>query len=629
MTRLQLVMGFDPYTASDLEPDYPPMNPILTEAVGSELKTRLLHTAGLLLNQYEQVRDWLGGAPGQGSNSWVVAPKHSLNRRALLCADPHLNVQLPAPLYEMHLSCPTLQASGATQPGLPGLAMGHNNLIAWGAVNALVDTQDLFIEQVHPDDPRLFLYDGNWEQATVIEEPITVRRGGTHVEQVVMTRHGALLNGLLASDFTGAGKSGPAATVPLSLQWSGLAPGNQLRARIALLRAQDWESFTAALQDWVTPAQSFTYADARGNIGGLLAGRMPLRGQHLGLVPAPGWDAAFAWAGTIPHTELPRVYNPPSGLIVAANQKLVGDDYPYFLGVEFDPGWRAARIEEMLLEKERHTIRDMQEIQQDNQSKFAQAFTPWLTLLRSEDPWEKTAIQLLRKWNWRMDSDSSGALCFHFVVGNLLEMGFGDKLGPARTGYFGVSVAPLATQHGLRLHAEARLLELINEHDESIWFTDAASGRRRMRDEVLQEALTRAMKSIRQVHGDSSLRWAWGRSHQIRFPHPLGRARLVGGFFDRGPLPIGGDGTTPNQTRSRTALPAGLVQVLPAYRQVYEVGAWDRAETVIAGGQSGHPLSRLYDDQIMMWREGVYHATPWSDEAIDKLTEYKLTLTPG
>jgi len=628
LTRVRLLQGLDPYTAADLEPDYPEKNPIILEGVGSEVTTRLLHTAGLLLNQYETVREWLGGGEGQGSNSWVLAPKNSLNRRPLLCADPHLSVQLPGLVYEMHLICPTVEVSGATLPGLPGVFIGHNQAIAWGMTNALVDTQDLFIERQHPTNPLLFAYNNVWEPAQVIEETIHVRRGQPHVEKVVLTRHGPILSHFLRTETGADARQAAVAAIPLALQWTGYTPGHTLRGLLALNRASTWEEFNAALGDWAAPVQNVTFADVQGNIGFTMAGHIPQRTQNLGLLPAPGWTDDNDWGEFIPAIALPHLYNPESGKLVTANNKLAGDDYTHFLGVEFDPGWRAARIEEALGEKDRHTLRDMEEIQQDNLSKYAQAFTPWFTLLRSEDPWEKTALQLLRKWNWRMDSDSAAALCFHHVLAQLMEMVWGDKLGAARSGYLGVSGMPIFPLHGFKLRAETSLLDLINTHEESFWYADVAAGRQRVRDELLQEALTQAMKSIRAIHGDSSLRWAWGRAHQVRFAHALGRARFVGGFFDRGPIPVGGDGTTPNQTRAQTRTPPGLVQIIPAYRQIYEVGAWDRAESVLAGGQSGHPLSRLYDDQIMMWREGVYHPMPWSKEAVEKLMEYRLMLVP-
>jgi penicillin amidase len=534
----------------------------------------------------------------------------------------------------MHLSCPSLELSGATFPGQPAIVMGHNASIAWGMANGLVDTQDLFIERPHPEDPTIFAYGDGWEQASVVEETIEVRRRAPHVERVLITRHGPLLTGFLRSAAEAEGSrsaAGALGVLPLSLHWSGHDAGSSLAAVLALAKASDWQAFNAALSGWAAPVQAFTYADARGNIGFRLAGRIPQRPTNLGLVPAPGWDPAYAWGEPINFAELPSLYNPPSGKIVVANNKPAGDDYPHFLGAEFDPGWRAARIEEMLLEKERHTIRDMEEIQQDTLSKYAQALTPWFTLLRSEDPWEKTALQFLRKWNYRMDGDSQAALCFHYILAHLMQMVWGDKLRWSYEGFLGVAATPLFPLHGFRLRAETRLLDLLNTHEESYWYADIAGGKQRMRDELLQEALTRAMKSIRQVHGDSSLRWAWGRTHQVRFAHPLGRARFVGHFFDRGPLPVGGDATTPMQTRTdarpETRLPPGLVTTIPVYRQIYEVGTWDRAETVLAGGQSGHPLNRLYDDQIVMWREGVYHVMPWTREEVDKVVAYRLELS--
>jgi penicillin amidase len=349
----------------------------------------------------------------------------------------------------------------------------------------------------------------------------------------------------------------------------------------------------------------------------------------LGLVPAAGWDGAHEWDGFIPAVELPRLYNPESGKIVLANHKVAGDDYPYFLGADFDPGWRAARIEEMLAEKDRHTIRDMEEMQLDNVDKLAQAFTPWFTLLRIDDPWEKVAIQALRKWNWRMDSDNPAGLIFSYLMNNLLELVYADKLGAARGSFLGASSTPLFPILGSRQRAETALLQIVNEHEESFWYADVAKRRSRTRDELLQEALTRSMKLIRRVYGDSMLRWAWGKAHQVRFAHPLSRARFVGGQFDRGPLPVGGDGMAPNLTAGPVGLPPGLVQTIPVYRQIYEVGTWDRAESVLAGGQAGHALSRLYDDQIMMWREGAYHVMPWSREAVEKVTEYRLILQPA
>jgi penicillin amidase len=636
LTRLRLLHQLDPLAAAELESDYPGQNPAILEGVGSETVTRLLSVSGLLLNQYEQVKEWLQiQAGGQGSNSWVVAPKASLNRRPLLANDTHLTVAIPTLFFENHLVCPDMEVSGVSMTGAPGVVIGHNADIAWGMTNALVDVQDLYIERPHPDDPTRFEYNGEWEAAEVHEEVIQVRRGQPYVERVIVTRHGPLINGWITASGADAKKRpGEGAmvdphTVPLALRWVGHEPGHTIRAVLRLNEATGWDDFCAALADWTTPPQNVTFADAAGNIGYLLAGRAPIRDHNAGLLPTPGWSDGYEWSGYIPADELPRLYNPPSGLIVTANNKMVGDDYRYFLGVEFDPGWRAARIEERLKEKERHTIRDMEEMQTDTFSKYAQALTPWLTLINSDDPWEKAALTALRKWNLRMDAESEAATVFHYLLTTLLEMTFGNKLADARSGYFGVSSTPLFLIHGFHGRAAAQMLALLNEHERSIWYLDVATGRQRTRDELLHEALARAVKQLRRDTGDVTRLWSWGRLHQLRYVHPLGSVRLLQNLFNRGPFPVGGDGNSPYVTHHRLQLPPGLVQVTANYRQVFEVGVWDRGASVSNVGQSGHPLSPHYDDQIILWREGAYHATPWSEEAVRQATHHQLTLRPA
>ena len=623
LTRLRLLEALGPVAASELEPDYPATNPVITDAVERGGGVRLLSTAGLLLNEYEKVRSWLAQpAVGLGSNSWVVAPKHTTTRRAYLCNDPHLAVQLPQIWYENHLTCPDLAVSGASIPGLPGVIIGHNAHIAWGITNAYVDQQDLYVERAHPDDPHQFEYQGAWEAATVIEEPIRVRRRPTaHVERVVVTRHGPILSNFLTA-------AADAVTVPLALRWAGHEPGRNVRAMLNLAQAQDWEGFRAAVAGWAAPAQVFTYADADGNVGAVVGGQVPVRRHNLGLTPAPGWDGLHEWAGWVPPAELPRVYNPPSGLIVAANNKIGGDDYHHFLGVDFLPGWRAAHIEEMLREKERYALRDMEAMQLDVASKLAATLAPFFARLNSDDPFVKVALDYLRKWDYRMEADSTGAVIFQYALAQLLDEVFGRKLGPLRNAALGVSRSPLFPTSPFVLRAATRLAELLPAQHASHWYADAATGRARSRDEVLYLAFAEAVRRLRADLGDNARRWHWGRVHQLRYVHPLGSRGLFRGLFARGPLPVGGDATTANQTYHAPVLPLGLVQIAANYRQIYEVGAWEQARTVTQVGQSGHPMSEHFADQMHMWLEGAYHAMPWSREEVEKAAHYRMILHP-
>ena len=658
LIRLQLAGRLDPTLAADLEPDYPTNNPAAVEGAGSEESLRMLHTAGLLLNEYEALRGWIGTqGMGQGSNAWAVAGEKTTSGRAFLCNDPHLVLTMPGPWYEMHLCCEphasaadneqdavdsdttgrAIHVSGASFAGVPGIVIGHNERIAWGMTNAFPDVQDLYIERPHPhnagqqETPPRFKYDGRWEEATVVREEIYLRnRTHPHVEEVVITRHGPLLSGLLKSDGSQHGfPDDPLLTAtPLALRWIGHQPGLLMRAVLRLNRAQNWQQFDAALADWNAPSQNFVFADHEGNIGYRVAGAVPVRRNGFGLAPAPGWSSDYEWDGLIPDNELPRLLNPPSGMIVTANNKITGDDYPYILGFETMPGWRARRIEEMLGQKKRLSLRDMEQIQLDQTSLYAEALTPLLTNHLSNDPYVRVAVKMLQDWGYRMDQESGAALVFHYALLHLLDLTFGQKLGATAPAFLGTGSSPIFLINGFMHRAETRLLALLQNEEESIWYADAATGRRRTKEELIETALQQAVRRLRREVNATPRKWAWGRMHQIRYNHPLGSAPMLGWFFNRGPYPTGGDGTTPNQTAFMPELPPGLVQVIASYRQILQVGSWDIAQGVTASGQSGHPVSRNYADQIPMWLEGDYHKMPWSRPAVEEAAKFRLVLQP-
>ncbi len=631
LTRIVLREELGELRAAEVEPEYPE-TPIILEAVGDEEQQRLQSTAGLLLHSYDNLKGWIeqatgGGNGGQGSNSWVLAPKRTLNGRPLLCNDPHLSLTMPSTFYENHLVCPDLEVSGVSFPGAPGVVIGHNAHVAWGITNAFTDVQDLYIERTHPDDPTRFEFRGEWEQAQVIDEMIRVRRGRPVNQRVLVTRHGPLINALLSVDKLSADEA--AKSTPLALRWTGHKPGQLMRAVLGLNTAQNWADFETAMALWPGPTSNVTYADDQGHIGYVLAGHHPRRDERtLGLVPLPGWSGEHEWDGLIPAAELPRVFDPPSGKIVTANNKIVGDDYPYFLGVEFYPGWRAERIEEMLTTKERFSVRDMEQMLSDVQSGLATRVAPWFAQLQSDDAVEQTALSYLRGWNGRIEVDSEAATVYHYVWTALLRLVFADKLSD--TGYrryIGGVGNPLFQNNGFAMRAERRLLELIESQAESPWYADVATGRPRTRDELLAAALAAGVRELRAAVGDSTTRWQWGRLHQLRYVHPLGSVRLLRTFFNRGPFPIAGDRHTPMVSVSDPLLPPPLVRVVPSYRQLLDVGAWEKSQTVTTSGQSGHPLGAHYDDQIELWREFGYHGMAWARSEVEGSRVYGMRLT--
>lgn len=637
LSRLRLAGELDPQTAAELEADYPAENPAILETMGEQFE-RLLATAGLLQNQYEEMQSWLGeqGAQisgmGQGSNSWVLAPTATDGARPLLANDPHLSVTMPAAWYENHLVCPDYHVSGVSLTGIPAVVIGHNEEIAWGVTNSFADVQDLYVERGHAEDDTLFEFEGEWEKAEVIEEAIYVRRQAQpHIERVIVTRHGPLISRWLNTYNPAESDADPSVTsltsAPIALRWAGHECGANVLAGLKFNTATDWDSFNDALSHWSCPPQNFVYADKNGYIGYVMAGAVPKRENNPGTIPAPGWTGKHEWGGMIPFDELPRIFNPESGKIVTANNKMVGDDFPHFMGMDFYPGWRAARIEEMLSTKIRYNVRDMVEIQMDTGSKLAEQLKPWFAQGRSRDLYEETALVELRNWNHRMDADSVGALVYHNMLLHAIEMTFNSKIGQSKLGFTGtMPYEPIFGNTGFLGKAETKLCDLLNNYTQSRWYTDTESGRERSREEFLQDLFEQTVTQMRNELGESLRLWQWGRHHQVKFVHPMGSVRLLRSFFNYGPYPIGGDFTTPLQTRHATELPLGLVKVIPSYRQVYEVGNWDKAQTITATGQSGHPLSDQYRDQIEMWREGEFHLMPWSREAVEAEVVHRMVL---
>jgi penicillin amidase len=267
-------------------------------------------------------------------------------------------------------------------------------------------------------------------------------------------------------------------------------------------------------------------------------------------------------------------------------------------------------------------------MQQDVTSKFAATLAPYFAQLNSDDPFIKVAIGYLRRWTFQMDAESTAGLLMHYALLCLLDEVYGNKLGDLRDPYFGVTRSPIFLMNGYAHRATARLTDLLANEVESPWYTDMETQRLRTRDEVLYASLAEAVKRIRAELGDNARRWNWGRVHQVRYTHPLGSVRLFQSLFNRGPFPVGGDATTVNQSSYAPQLPLGFVQVTASYRQIYDVGAWDAAKSVITSGQSGHPMSPHYADQITMWREGVYHAMPWSREAVRGAARNQIELLP-
>ncbi len=360
LLRVRLLQTLGPERTAQLMPDYPQSG--VTILAANELAPATADSL-LELDSFMQLNLQLGGID-VGSNNWVVAGSRTDTGLPLLANDPHLGSRIPSIWYLVELQGGPLHVTGATFPGLPGVATGHNDSIAWGVTNLGPDVQDLYMERVNPENLNQYEVDGAWVDMVIVEELITVKGEDEPVRWAARsTRHGPLL-----SDVSGG------TTSPVALRWPALdATDTTITAFANAGTATNWEEFTASLRDYVAPSQNFVYADKEGNIGYYAPGRIPVRAEgHDGMTPVPGWDSQYEWQGWIPFEEMPHAYNPAEGYIVTANNKAIPADYPYFVSNEWAPPYRAQRITDMILEMssggQTLSLADMATIQGDQTS---------------------------------------------------------------------------------------------------------------------------------------------------------------------------------------------------------------------------------------------------------------------
>lgn len=585
--------------------------------VGEE---RFLLTAKRLLEELEKVREFIPQvSPGQGSNCWVVSKEHTKSGHTLLSNDPHLQLSMPCTLYEQHLTCPNLNVAGAMFPGAPGVVFGHNEHLAWGVTNACTDIQDLYIEKEDPNRPGLYKTESGWREFEVHSEFFNVKGSETPVALTVReTCHGPIISDLIP-DLEG---------LPISLQWTGAEPGHTIHCIRSLIGAKTCQEGKSSFREWIAPALCLTFADTSGNIGSSLVGRHPIRSSGLGLVPSSGWNGEGEWESFVPFEEQPSCHNPENGYLVQANNKPVSQESKHWYGCDFDPGYRASRIRSQLGQFRSPSSVEMCRLQQDTYSGFAKELVPELIRYDFDDPWERHAQQVLANWDFRLEVTSEAGLIFHYLTNALLHEAFSETLEELEASYLGLSISPLAMDSGYSLGPLSFILKVIQSSESSDWYGVDQEGGARNREEFTRTAMQKAIKRIRSEMGEATRKWAWGRIHQVRFVHILGSVWILKPLLNRGPFPIGGDGTTPLMAASPLDSVGGLVFVLPVYRSVMEVGNWDSMESVITTGQSGHPVSRMYDDQMGMWREGAYHPMPFSSEAVDEMTKFILYMEP-
>ena len=529
----------------------------------------------------------------EGSNDWTVAGRLTSTGKPILANDPHRVMALPSLRYIVHLVAPGWDVIGAGEPGLPGVAVGHNRHIAWGFTIFGLDQQDLYLEDLNTPDPLQYKTPTGWARMRVEHDTIAVK-GKPPVEvDLKFTRHGPVV-----------WEDGKRA---LALRWVGAEPGTAgYLASLAVDRATDWKQFEDAMERWKVPSENIVYADVNGNIGEHSTGLAPIRKTWTGLLPVLGAAADFEWSGYVPNSELPHDFNPAAGFIATANHKMIPDNYPYRVGYEWAPPYRVHRIEEVLSHirdsGRKMTLDDTEALQTDVVSLPARQL---LELLKEASRQPNAATRMLLAWDATLSRESGAGALYEIWVRNL------QKIISAKAGL-------QAVQDEWSVEG---VLAQLSTPSTAVFGADAIAGR----NQVLLQTLDSAWREAERLLGSDPQKWSWGALHTITFRHSLDHVSGSAPWLDLGPLSRPGDGYTVNATwpGDKFEQESGA-----SYREILDTADWDHSLAVNSPGQSGQPGSPHYSDLLPLWDQGKYFPLAFSRQAVENNAQERLVLSP-
>src|SRR5829696_1244706 len=545
----------------------------------------------------EEVGDW-GGLlpymePGTGSNAWAVSPERSASGSALLAGDPHLLLGVPCLWYELGLYGGPYNVVGASLPGTPGVVIGHNESIAWTVTAAWTDVQDLYVERFKEGEDNLYEHAGEWREAGVREEKIVVRgRREPYVQQVRTTLHGPIITDVLGGEEN------------LAIRWAAPDPSKLVEAGLTLNKARSKEEFLAALRGWTAPSQNFVYADRTGAIGRALAGPAPIRNNHRGDHPVPGWSGEYEWEGFLSFEELPKTLDPEEGYDVSENEPPEAGPGTALIPGNYGPGYRKSRIEALHEATDKHTMKTFRAIQGDLYSAPAHALAEKLVKLLPTPNVPEWLLRELAAWDGHLLAESRPGAVARVALDILLRRAAGAMLR---------SESPVAT--GIENYLTRLIPKLLNK-------LDGLPG------EVLRETLEEAVEILQESCGPDPTSWSWGALHVTELRHPLGVVPALGGLLNRGPYPVGGDANTVQHAGFRSGNPGhptfGPVTTGANYRFIVDTGDWEQAWSVLSPGQSGHPASINYDDQLDLWQHVRYRPMIFGRKIAELAAKHRL-----
>ncbi|MBI4853297.1 MAG: penicillin acylase family protein [Acidobacteria bacterium] len=538
-----------------------------------------------------------------GSNNWVVSGKLTDTGKPLLANDPHQGLSLPAIWYQVHLRAidGSYAAAGVSIIGAPGIVIGHNDYIAWGATNVMADVQDVYVEEFDQSNPTRYLVGSEWRDAEVIKDKIQVRESilssktSAVDHDIVITRHGPIVSSVKGQK--------------LALRWAGVDAPSEFLLTFSLNQARNWDEFCSALKNAAVPLINYVYADKEGNIGYYAVGRIPIRATGNGSLPYDGRTEDGEWKGYIPFEELPHLYNPENGYIATANQKLVSEKYPYTIANDWAPPYRGHRIYQLLSEKNKFTFEDMHNFQADVYAIPTKFFADQVVKMAAnhkDDPVWQEIEKELKDWDGNLTVKSRAATIAVTMRKHFTEDFFTSWLGELRPSY---------TWYLRGLTIDRAITN---------WSTEFLPSKYKDFDTMVVNAYNTTVKELNTTIGSDRNSWEYGRINRFSFNHPIAKISVLKSLLNSDQVIVGGSAHTLNCNDTNADRIWG-----PSMRMVISLDSFDKTTLSIVPGASGQVASPHYLDQINDWVALQPHAFVFSKESIGAMKGNSLLLVPA
>ena len=536
------------------------------------------------------------------SNAWAALPGRSATRGTLLANDPHLELTAPSIWYLARLELSTGGVIGGTIPGLPLVLVGRSAKLGWGLTSSNLDDTDVFIEKLNPLDPSEYKTPQGYKPFVKKQSIVRIKDKSPVTLEMFWTENGPVLPGSHANleTVTPAGHVTSVAWTLLSSQDTSIEAGFDLMA------AQSVQEGLVASRAFVAPSQILTLADSK-QIAMRTIGALPKRDprhQSKGRLPSAGWLAQNRWQGVFDPSVNPVFLNPASGVLGHTNNKYTDRSFPEHISFDWGDSQRVQRMTRLLQTREAHTRDSFIEAQLDSVSPTARTL---LALIGGELWYQsqsvptdsptgrrQTALDLLANWNGEMNEHLPEPLIYAAWLRALHKRLIVDELGPL---------------HEAFTHAEPLFIERVfrDVAGAGIWCDVAQSRRQESCAEMSRLALDDALAELVATYGSEITALRWGEAHQATHDHPvLGDVPILKWFVNIRQSTSGGDHTLQRGKTSGTGPNPYLNVHAGGYRGVYDFADPDSSVFIISTGQSGHPLSRHYDNLGKLWRRGEY-----------------------